>query len=222
MAKDPAILFYFNDWHGGTITMSRHLKGCYMDLLCAQFNIGHLSLDSIKVVLGSDFGPAWPALQKKFKQDNEGLYYNERLFFESTKRKAFSASRRKNASAKHMPKHMENEIENRKLKIENEVKGVQGEIAYYRQFAHLKISEGEVSKLLDEGFTMQQIDDILDSIQNYNGNKKYTSLYLTARKWLKKDRDGEEKPAKASKLAGAKEAGERVDQSILNQIKQSL
>jgi hypothetical protein len=113
MAKDPATLFYWNDWHGGTVTLSRFLKGCYMDLLYAQFNCGHLSLDEIKTVLGSDFGSAWPALQKKFKVDDNGLFFNERLVFESVKRQNYTSSRRKNAnSEKHMLKHMENENEN--------------------------------------------------------------------------------------------------------------
>src|SRR5688572_2070648 len=67
MAKDPACLFYWGDWQGGTITFSRHLKGCYMDLLTAQFNNGPLSLDEIRTVLGSDFGQHWPTLQKKFE-----------------------------------------------------------------------------------------------------------------------------------------------------------
>ena len=114
MAKDPALLWYFNDWHGGTSTMSRFLKGCYMDLLHAQFNTGHLSLEEIKTVLGSDFGSSWSALQKKFIQDSNGLYYQPRLETEHSKRKNFSESRRKNASSeKHMHEHMENENENR-------------------------------------------------------------------------------------------------------------
>lgn len=89
MAKDPAILFYFNDWQGGTMTLNRRQKGCYMDLLCAQFNTGHLSLDAIKTVLGNDFAE-WGVLQKKFKLDDDGLFFNERLLFEKTKRKDFS------------------------------------------------------------------------------------------------------------------------------------
>lgn len=115
--KDPAVLWYFNDWHGGTITLSRHQKGCYIDLLYAQFNSGHLSLEEIKTVLGSDFGQTWPTLQKKFvKDESTGLYYNERLVFEAEKRKSFSKSRRDNLKgekkeiASHMVAHME--IEN--------------------------------------------------------------------------------------------------------------
>lgn len=109
MAKDPAVLWYFNDWHGGTFTLSRHQKGCYMDLLYAQFNSGHLSLDEIKTVLGSDFGQTWPTLQKKFKKDEiTGLFFNERLVFEADKRKTYTASRRENlGKEKKVTSHME-------------------------------------------------------------------------------------------------------------------
>lgn len=95
MAKDPAFLFYPGDWLGGTITFSRFLKGCYMDLLMAQFNSGHLSLEEIKTVLGSDFGQAWPALRKKFATDQEGLFFNERLEVEKNRRSSYTESRSK-------------------------------------------------------------------------------------------------------------------------------
>lgn len=108
MAKDPAVLWYFSDWFTGTATLTRHQKGCYMDLLSIQFNNGRLSLEEIKTVLGSDFGTTWPTLQKKFKEEN-GLYYNERLEEEQNKRKKYSESRRKNRNGSHMSPHMENE-----------------------------------------------------------------------------------------------------------------
>lgn len=123
MGKDPAVLWYWNDWQGGTMTMTRHLKGCYMDLLNAQFNSGHLSLDDIKTVLGSDFGSSWPALQKKFQRDKDGNFFNERLKIERDKRSAYSESRagnrkkKPNISISYVP-HMENENENENLKKE--------------------------------------------------------------------------------------------------------
>lgn len=57
----------------------------------------------------------------------------------------------------------------------------------YRAFAHLKISIEEKDKLIEKGFKLSQIDSILDKIENYKGNKKYTSLYLTALTWLRKE-----------------------------------
>jgi len=112
MAKDPAVLWYWNDWQGGTVAMTRHLKGCYMDLLHAQFNLGRLSLAQVKTVLGGDFG-TWPILQEKFKRDADGNYYNEKAEKEKEKRLKFTESRRNNLKSSicdpHMVNHMENE-----------------------------------------------------------------------------------------------------------------
>lgn len=56
----------------------------------------------------------------------------------------------------------------------------------YREFAHLSLSQIEYDKL-NEFWSKKQIDEILDSIENYAKNKSYTSLYLTCRKWLTKE-----------------------------------
>jgi len=57
----------------------------------------------------------------------------------------------------------------------------------YRAFAQLSISNQEVEKLLEK-YSIEEIDEVLDSIENFKGNKKYTSLYLTATKWLAKNK----------------------------------
>ena len=56
----------------------------------------------------------------------------------------------------------------------------------YRRFAHLSITNDEVKKLLEKN-TQEQIDNVLNDIENYKGNTKYKSLYLTACKWLQKN-----------------------------------
>jgi len=60
------------------------------------------------------------------------------------------------------------------------------DVNIYRAFAHLSITNLEVEKLLEK-YSIQEIDGILDDIQNFKGHKKYTSLYLTATKWLAKN-----------------------------------
>lgn len=93
MAKDPATLWYWNDWNGGTMTLTRHQKGCYIDLLAAQFNSGPLSLEQIKTVLGTDQA-TWTVLRAKFKRerhlDGTEVFFNERLATEMEKRKQVS------------------------------------------------------------------------------------------------------------------------------------
>ena len=56
----------------------------------------------------------------------------------------------------------------------------------YKRFAHLSITNDEVKKLL-VNYSSNQISDILNDIENYKGNTKYKSLYLTAKKWLQKN-----------------------------------
>lgn len=115
MAKDPAFLFYPGDWQGGTMYMTAEQKGCYMDLLILQFNVGKFTEAQAKQVLGICFSVAWATLKQKFCAD-AGFFWNQRLLVEIERRKKFTESRRTNAkstknkkkSQKHMHEHMEN------------------------------------------------------------------------------------------------------------------
>lgn len=122
MGKDPAFLFYPGDWLGGTITFNRSHKGAYMDLLMAQFNNGHMSIEDVKIVLGEDFNLMWKnKLKAKFIQDESGNFFNEKLEFEINRRKRFTESRKKNLSKEtthkgtHMKPRMENGNENENI-----------------------------------------------------------------------------------------------------------
>lgn len=134
MAKDPAFLFYPGDWLGGTLLFSRSHKGAYMDLLMAQYANGHLSIDEIRGVLNGDFESMWESrLSAKFKVDDKGLYFNEKLDEVLAGRRLFTASRLSNLKGNskkknthtgthmethmetHMGGHMENENENENI-----------------------------------------------------------------------------------------------------------
>jgi len=114
MAKDPAFLFYYQDFLVGTEFMSAEEVGCFVRLLCHQADKGKLTEKHILSICRA-YGFS-DSVREKFKVDSEGLFYNERLRFEVEKRKLYSESRRKNAKAYAL--HMENENTN-----ENENKG---------------------------------------------------------------------------------------------------
>lgn len=88
--KDPAFLFYPNDWTGGTALLTRHQKGCYIDILIQQFHKGSLTLNEIRTILGADYGKVWPTLLDKFKVDEAGKYFNVKLKTEMEKRAEYS------------------------------------------------------------------------------------------------------------------------------------
>lgn len=58
------------------------------------------------------------------------------------------------------------------------------ETKIYRSFAHLKLSIDDYNKL-ESLYHKEDIESTLDAIENYSGNKKYKSLYLTCKNWLK-------------------------------------
>jgi len=135
MGKDPAFLFYPNDYLGGTMGMTLEQKGGYMELLMMQFNLGRFTEAQAKQVLSICFDVAWPMLKDKFQTDGT-FFWNQRLASEVQKRKDFTESRRINASgpkkpkkiekpkkaqAKHMLEHMEDRDRNEDKEIEFEV-----------------------------------------------------------------------------------------------------
>ena len=67
--------------------------------------------------------------------------------------------------------------------VQEKEKGKEEDKYIYRSFKHLSISIDEFNKLCID-YTKHQIEDILDQIENNANNKKYTSLYLTAKNWL--------------------------------------
>src|SRR5215217_4359701 len=112
MAKDPAFLFYTNDFSSGTQFFSDDQLGKYLRLLMAQHQHGHLS-ENQAIFISKSYDKD---VMAKFKKDSQGLWYNERLETEINKRKNYVDSRSKNKSGKTKEKiisksydnHMEN------------------------------------------------------------------------------------------------------------------
>lgn len=128
MAKDPAFLFYSQDFYTGVATLNWEERGKFISILCLMHQQGRMSEETIRFLVGS----ISDNLKSKFLIDDNGLWYNQRLEIESEKRAKFTESRRNNGlsggrppknkpsakpknnlSVKHMDTHMEDENENR-------------------------------------------------------------------------------------------------------------
>ena len=112
MAKDPAFLFYSNDFLSGTYLMNNEQVGKYIRLLCLQHQKGSLSKkDMLNICKTYD-----EDIFSKFAINKDGNYFNIRLNEEFEKRRAYSESRSINRKCKKISKtyvkHMENENEN--------------------------------------------------------------------------------------------------------------
>jgi uncharacterized protein YdaU (DUF1376 family) len=98
VAKDPAILFYTQDFLIGSSLLTPLQKGHYITLLCyqQQSDNGSLSLDQIKGIMKADFKKQWPAISQKFKEDENG-FYNARMRAEMDRRKQSALKQKEKA-----------------------------------------------------------------------------------------------------------------------------
>ena len=57
----------------------------------------------------------------------------------------------------------------------------------YREFGHLILTKDDYNKLIQKN-TPEEVEQVLNQIENFKGNNKYKSLYLTANNWLQKNK----------------------------------
>ena len=98
--KDPAFLFYSSDFLTGCASLTMEERGQYITLLCLEHQLGRLSEKTIRLSVGS----VSVDVLEKFKQDENGLLYNERLEIEIEKRSNFIDTRRNNGLKGGRPK----------------------------------------------------------------------------------------------------------------------
>lgn len=89
-AKSPAINFYTSDFLTGTTFMSNEQVGAYIRLLSYQHQLGHLSEQQVMAITQDN------VVLIKFKKDENGFYFNERMEQEITKKNKYSESRANN------------------------------------------------------------------------------------------------------------------------------
>jgi len=109
MAKDPAFLFYTQDFSTGTQFFTDEQVGKYIRLLMAQHQHGHLNDNQVLIICKSYDND----VMSKFAKDLEGRWFNERLETEVVKRQKYAESRGKNGKSKKIiSKSYDNHSEN--------------------------------------------------------------------------------------------------------------
>ena len=208
MAKDPAFLFYSNDFLTGTMTMSFEDRGKYITILSLMHQQGRLKEETICFLVGI----VSVSLKSKFQIDENGFWYNERLEIETEKRNKFTESRRINGSKggrqkiseNHMDKHMQNHkgthIEdvnysiNNINKKESEISNSNGtwedekkyfladEQWQYKICTSLKMSKDELGKKIKEFLEWVELKD------DYKSAKELKSHFIN---WINKKKSVE-------------------------------
>jgi uncharacterized protein YdaU (DUF1376 family) len=211
--KDPAFLFYPSDFLTGTMLLSNEQIGKYIKLLCLQHQHGSLSEKHMLQICGEYD----EELYSKFKKDDDGKYYNERLQKETIKRKKYSESRRKNrmgGAKKDEEKpshddtydstyvetydgHMENR--NRNIDISTNKDNVEKRKTAkkdlpkktYGEFNNVKLTDEDYEKLKEK---FPDYEDKIEALSIGIDSKgyKYKNHYSTILNWDRRDK--KEKP----------------------------
>jgi len=153
MAKDPAFLFYSNDFLSGTYTMTDEQVGKYIRLLCLQHQKERLNeKDMLMICKSYD-----KDIYDKFENE-DGSFFNKRLVEESNKRKKYSESRSYNRKKKDMSiicksyeHHMENENEN-----VNEIKDIIIKGKKYEFNDIVNLPSNYITSIQEQMFTLQK------------------------------------------------------------------
>lgn len=120
MKKDPAALFYINDWLTATKGMRADAKGWYLNLILFQFDMGDLpddieelaNLCDVRFSEFETFKQVWEqVLKQKFKQNEKGRLENNRASDIIKRRELFKDKRKKSGVIGYVIKVAINELE---------------------------------------------------------------------------------------------------------------
>jgi len=198
--KDPAVLFYFQDFLVGTEFMTDDEVGKYIRILCHLADKGTLTEVQLKRICKTENVPS--AIMEKLLHDDAGNFYQHRMKTEREKRIKYSESRRDNRKQKsedmnktcktHV-KHMENENENINVNedILNLYKGVE---IFFDEDCRPKTEKAKsewydtLDKLIRiDGYSPEHIHDV---IKRTRMDDFWRTNFLSILKLRKKNKDG--------------------------------
>ena len=191
MSKDPAFLFYYQDFLVGTDDLTNEEVGAYIRCLCHQAAKGSVTEKHMKKICITP--DVHDAIHIKFARTENGDFINPRLSEEMAKRAAYAESRRQNRQKKDMIKisktyvrHMENENENENVIVNKDVLNVSFEDFYnvygkkvYRVMAERRWIKLKPQERLD---VMKHLPLYVQSTPEVEF-RKAPSAYLNQRHW---------------------------------------
>lgn len=185
MSKDPAFLFYHQDFFSGVSDMTNEEIGAYVKCLCIQASKGGITEKHMLIICYSY--EVHNIVKNKFVFNEEtNMFENIRLRNEIEKRKKYSESRSNNRKkglqeqkskkdmliiSKSYDNHMENENE-----IENEIKDeVKNVILNEDIYINLLLEYGFDKNLILEWFVVRKNKNVTNSTTFFKGFIKTVS-----------------------------------------------
>jgi uncharacterized protein YdaU (DUF1376 family) len=215
MSKDPAFLFYSSDFLSGVSDLTLEERGQYITLLCLHHQKGRLTEKMIRLSVGN----ATADVMAKFRQDENGMFFNERLEAEIEKRKIHAEKQRVraidgwkkrkhgNATAYATAMPLENENENENENINENISVTVTSEKNKNQFPDMEtiqamqLNEMEVERV--GVYCGQKITDYLRHWQTFSakfdGSKFYQdrgAIISYFMNWLKSELQKQKKPLK--------------------------
>ena len=184
--KDPAFLFYAQDFITGTMFMNNEQVGIYVRLLCAQHQHGGLiDKTSFNSLVGNN-----DIVRSKFIETGDG-FFNERMMKEIVRRSVKSSNLSANAHIrwdKYKQKHSKSNAKasHRDMPTETETETEDVTKDIYKEF--VKLTKDQHQKLIDT-YGDKITNEFVQRLNDYIGStgKRYKSHYHTILTWLRKD-----------------------------------
>ena len=162
---------FYRSYFEATKPLSQEQKAQLFDSICLySLDQEQIKLDPICTAMFSLIKPQIEANYKRFLNGTKGAKIKQELSKTKAKPKQTASKAKANVNV--------NVNVNDNVNVNEKVKA-------HTAFKHLKLSTNEFNRLTAKSGETAVLE-ILEQIENFKGNTKYTSLYLTAKQWLKR------------------------------------